>query len=246
MDLLLEATYRAQRDHFWFRGFRAFVGPALAAAADGRRGVRLLDCGCGTGVNLPALARHGQAFGMDLTWRGLQFAHAHGHTRLARASITHLPYASGAFDVLTCFDVLQCLPPPVALDVLREYRRVLAPSGQLVMTVAALEMLRGDHSVLAEEAHRYGRAELRGLLVEAGFTISRLTFTNATLFPLMLATRSLQRWRGLRPAADAHGEITPPPGPINAALTAVLRTEAALVRHVDMPFGSSLLVHATK
>jgi len=245
MDLLLEATHRAERDHFWFKGFRAFVGPTLARAAGGRAGLRLVDCGCGTGVNLPALARHGTAFGMDLTWRGLQFAHAQGHARLARASIVHLPYATASVDVLTCFDVLQCVPPDVAAEVLREFRRVLAPDGQLVMTVAALELLRGDHAVLAEEAHRYGRAELRGLLEAAGFTVRRLTFTNCSLFPMMLATRSVQRWRGLRPAAEAHGEITPPPAPINGALTALLRLEAALVRRMDMPIGSSLLVHAS-
>lgn len=244
MDLLLEATHRAERDHFWFRGFRAFVGPVLARAAAGREGLRLVDCGCGTGVNLPALARHGTAFGMDLTWRGLQFAHTQGHRRLARGSITHLPYADASVDVLTCFDVLQCVPPAVAHDVLREYRRVLRPGGQLVMTVAALELLRGDHSVLAEEAHRYGRAELRQLLTGANFTVHRLTFTNCTLFPLMLATRSLQRWRGLRAAAEAHGEITPPAAPINATLTALLRAEAAMTRWIDMPIGSSLLVHA--
>lgn len=246
MDLLLEATHRAEREHFWFKGFRAFVAPALANAAGGRGALRLVDCGCGTGVNLPALARHGTAYGLDLTWRGLQFARAQGHRRLTRASVTHLPYASSTVDVVTCFDVLQCLPPDAGRAVLQEFHRVLAPGGQLVMTVAALELLRGDHSVLAEEAHRYGRAELRTMLETAGFTVRRLTFTNFTLFPLMLGVRSLQRLRGLRQAADAQGEITPPPAPVNAVLTGLLRLEAAVVRRVDMPIGSSLLVVAMK
>lgn len=244
MDLLLEATHRAEREHFWFKGFRAFVAPALDAAAAGRTGLRLVDCGCGTGVNLPALARHGTAYGLDLTWRGLQFARAQGHRRLARGSVTHLPYASGSVDVVTCFDVLQCLPPDGGRAVLQEFHRVLAPGGQLVMTVAALELLRGDHSVLAEEAHRYGRAELRAMLEAAGFTVRRLTFTNFTLFPLMFGVRTLQRLRGLRPAAEAQAEITPPAAPVNALLAGLLRMEAALVRRIDMPIGSSLLVVA--
>lgn len=246
MDLLLEATHRAERDHFWFKGFRAFIVPALKSAAAGRTDLRLLDCGCGTGVNLTALARHGAAFGIDLTWRGLQFAQAQGHRRLAQGSVTHLPYASGSIDVVTSFDVLQCLPPVAGRSVLAEFHRVLAPGGRLVMTVAALELLRGDHSVLAEEAHRYGRDELSTILEGSGFRIDRLTFTNFTLFPLMLGVRSLQRLRGLRPAADAQREISLPPGPVNAFLTGLLRLEAALVRRINMPVGSSLLVVAQK
>ena len=33
MDRLLEATARAERDHFWFRGFRRFIEPLVADAA---------------------------------------------------------------------------------------------------------------------------------------------------------------------------------------------------------------------
>jgi hypothetical protein len=84
------------------------------------------------------------------------------------------------------------------------------------------------------------------MLEGAGFTVRRITFTNFTLFPLMLGVRSLQRLRGLRQAADAQAEITPPAAPVNALLTGLLRLEAALVRRVDMPIGSSLLVVAMK
>src|SRR3954469_2131610 len=77
MDRLLEATARAERDHFWFRGFRRFIEPMLAAAAGGRR-LEMLDCGCGTGHNLALMRRYGRAYGIDLTWSGLQYAHERG------------------------------------------------------------------------------------------------------------------------------------------------------------------------
>ena len=111
MDLLLEATRRAEREHFWFKGFRAFVAPLVARAAAAHPPRRLLDCGCGTGVNLPMLAQYGTAYGFDLTWTGLKFAKDHGTHRLAQASVVHVPFRDDAFDVVTCFDVLQCLPP---------------------------------------------------------------------------------------------------------------------------------------
>ena len=70
MDRLLEATARAERDHFWFRGFRRFIEPLVADAARGAR-LEILDCGCGTGHNLHMLRNYGRAYGIDLTWAGL-------------------------------------------------------------------------------------------------------------------------------------------------------------------------------
>lgn len=246
MDLLLEATRRAEREHFWFKGFRAFVAPVVARAAASRPPVRLLDCGCGTGVNLPMLARYGTAYGFDLTWTGLKFARDHGTRRLAQASVVQVPFRSGAFDIVTCFDVLQCLPPSLGRMVLSEFHRILAPGGALVMNVAALESLRGDHAVLAEEAHRYERGELHAMVEAAGFHVERLTFTNVTLFPVMFGLRWWQRRRGLKPAEEAGREIGIPSPPVNALFTAALKAEAALVRRFDMPIGSSLLVLARK
>lgn len=246
MDLLLEATRRAEREHFWFKGFRAFVGPVVARAAAAHPPARLLDCGCGTGVNLPLLAQYGTAYGFDLTWTGLKFAKDHGTRRLAQASVVQVPFRDQAFDLVTCFDVLQCLPPELGQRVLAEFHRILAPGGHLVMNVAALEALRGDHAVLAEEAHRYERGQLHGMVERAGFHVERLTFTNASLFPIMFGTRWWQRRRGLKPAAEAQGEISIPSAPVNQALAAVLKVEAALLQRVNMPIGSSLLLLAQK
>jgi SAM-dependent methyltransferase len=246
MDLLLEATRRAEREHFWFKGFRAFVAPVVARAAATRPPARLLDCGCGTGVNLPMLAQYGTAYGFDLTWTGLKFAKDHGTQRLAQASVVHVPFRDAAFDLVTCFDVLQCLPPDVGRQVIAEFHRILAPGGHLVMNVAALEALRGDHAVLAEEAHRYERGELHAAVEAAGFHVERLTFTNTSLFPVMFGLRWWQRQRGLRPAEDAQAEIGIPTAPVNHALTGLLKIEAALVRRLNMPIGSSLLLLAQK
>jgi hypothetical protein len=115
------------------------------------------------------------------------------------------------------------------------------PGGAIVLNVAALELLRGNHSVLAEERHRYTRAMLRNAVTGAGFRVARLTYTNASLFPLMFAVRATQRLVGLKPAEEAEAEITVPAAPLNGALSALLGLEATLVRHVPMPVGSSLL-----
>ena len=239
MDDLLELTGRAEATHFWFRGFRRFVAPAIRQVAGGRAGLRLLDCGCGTGNNLALLRPHGRAYGFDLTAGGTATAHATGYS-VARADITRIPFAAGTFDVVTAFDVMQCIEPDVAA--LREMARVLKPGGAAVLTLAALQSLRGDHAEVWHEVRRYTPATARKLAAAAGLEVERLSFLFATLFPLMFTVRTVQRLlrplRGLR----ADTDITVPPAPVNAALSGLLAVEGAVARHVPMPLGSSLLV----
>lgn len=247
MDRLLEETYRAEQRHFWFRGFRRFVRPLLANATAGLARPRLLDCGCGTGANLALLAEFGEPFGLDLTWRGLEFARQSGRRRLARASLTAVPFASASFDVVTSFDVLYCLPDPAEALAIAEMYRVLRPGGALVVNTAALELLRGDHSVLGGEVRRYTRDRLRWALERGGFSIVRITYTNAVLFPLVATVRALQRLRGLGSPDRTRGDFAVPPAPINALLAGALSIEARLLaKGVNMPVGSSLLCLARK
>jgi SAM-dependent methyltransferase len=246
MDRLLELTYRAEQSHFWFRGFRAYVRPEIARAVAGRPHPRLLDCGCGTGSNLKMLDEFGEAVGFDLTWNGLAFARGQGRTTIARASIGAIPFVSGHFDVVTSFDVFQCLPEPVERDAAREMWRVLKPGGHAVLNVAALEMLSGGHAVLSEEVRRYTPARLRRVFEEAGFSIERLTFAHAALLPLMLPVRLWQRWKSGGNLPPGEFDITVPPAPLNALLTAVVGLEAAALRVTNMPVGGSLLLHARK
>jgi ubiquinone/menaquinone biosynthesis C-methylase UbiE len=243
MDRLLDATARAERSHFWFRGFRRFVTPPLDRAAGGRSGLRLLDCGCGTGNNLPLLRRYGRAAGIDVTFSGLAYARTQGERLVARASATSLPFSDESFDIVTSFDVLYAFDDETARAALAEMHRVLRPGGHLVLNVAALPILRGDHSVLGGEVQRYTRSGLRAHLHRAGFVICRLTYTNAAILPLLAAVRFAQRARGHH---ESNREMTIPPAPINLGLSVLLTVEAALLRIVDMPLGSSLLALAQR
>ena len=246
MDRLLELTYRAEQSHFWFRGFRQYMQPALARATAGVRSPRILDCGCGTGSNLEMLRPYGSAVGFDLTRIGSEFARAHGH-RVAQASISDIPFRSGSFDLVTSFDVFQTLPDAVERSAIAEISRVLKPGGWMLLHVAALDILHGKHSVLSEETRRYTRPSLRALVEGAGFTIERLTFDHFSLLPLMLPVRMWHRLTAKNGIVDAgEGEITVPAAPINAALTALVSMEALALRAVNMPIGSSLMCLARK
>lgn len=246
MDHLLRATAHAEAHHFWFRGFRSFVTPLVHAATAGLPNARILDCGCGTGANLALLNRFGTAYGFDLAETGLRLGREAGRRRLARASVTAAPFPDAAFDLVTSFDVIYSLADVDERAALAEMYRLLRPGGHAIVNVAAMEVLRGDHSVLSHEIRRYDRAGLRARMSAAGFQILRLTYTNTVLSVPLMITRTVQRRRGLRDEQHADQEIAVPPAPLNALLTGVLWMESLWLRAFDAPFGSSLLCLARK
>jgi SAM-dependent methyltransferase len=246
MDRLLQLTHLAEQSHFWFRGFRWFVEPEIRKALAGRSSPLIIDCGCGTGANVEWLRRFARVYGFDLTANGLALGRAMGRTRLARASIAAIPFPDRCADVATSFDVFQCLPDAIEAAALREMWRILKPGGQLLLNVAALDVLRGAHSTLSQEVRRYTPERLRSVVERAGFRIARLTFANASLVPVMLPVRIAQRWQRAGEVPAGEFDIRVPPAPVNAILSAALWTEAAALRYLNMPIGSSLLCRAIK
>jgi SAM-dependent methyltransferase len=246
MHRLLEATYRVEQRHFWWIGLRSFVAPLLERALAGIDHPRMLDCGCGTGANMALLARYGTVFGFDLSPWGLPYARQYGQHRIANASITHIPFGDATFDLVTAFDVLYSLSEEAEAQAAAEMHRVLRPGGRIIVNVAALSILRGNHSVFGAEVRRSTRRRLRRVLSRAGFEIERLTYTNASLFPMMLAVRTFQRATGLATPEEAGTDVVVPPAPINAALAALVSIEARLLRFTNMPIGSSLLAVGKK
>jgi SAM-dependent methyltransferase len=244
MDDLLDLTSQVEADHFWFRGFRAFITPLIDDAAAGRRDLRLIDCGCGTGHNLQLLAPYGRPFGFDLTPGGLAFARRGGRP-VVRAEMMHMPFQAGSFDVLTSFDVLQYVEDDGAA--MREMARLLRPGGTAIVTASALEVLRGGHAAEWPEVRRYTKARLRQIAQGAGLQVQRATYLFGALFPMMLAVRIAARRNNRSEEKKEDWEFSVPAAPINQTLTWLLRAEAALTRHLPIaPAGSSALVVATK
>jgi ubiquinone/menaquinone biosynthesis C-methylase UbiE len=190
-----------------------------------------------------AAGANGRAFAFDLSPGAMVRARAAGRP-LVRADMQHIPFATGAFDLATAFDVVQSVPDDrVAV---REMARVLKPGGHLLINVTALDLLRGDHGDVWGELRRYTPRRAARLMEGAGLEVVRISFLFASLLPLMLAVRTVQKmfraWRAPRGDAD----LAVPPAPFNELLTRLVLGEVRLARRMRLPFGSSLLIVARK
>jgi len=244
VDQLLDATARAEDHHFWFRGLRRNARILLEREIGARRNLRIVDCGAGTGRNLDWLREYGSAVGVEQSAVGLRVARDRGRP-VVRGTVAQLPFPDGSMDLATSFDVLYCLDEHNERQAIREMCRVLRTGGLILLNTAALDVLRGSHSVLSMERRRYTSARLKSLLAGNGLQVLRMTFTNMTTFPLTLASRLLERVRG-RASDASDADLRVPPAPINALLSGAVAIDGMLLRAVDLPIGSSLLAIARK
>ena len=171
-------TALAEARHFWFRGLRAFVTPLIRRATAGRSNPTILDCGCGTGANLRAARSLRPRVRLrSLAGRLVDSARSRHDDAWREPARRPVPFPSGAFDLVTSFDVLYSLEDEDERAAMAEMHRVLKPGGYAIINVAAMDALRGDHSVLSHEVRRYSRhCSTNGS--RAPDSIDRLTYTN--------------------------------------------------------------------
>lgn len=247
-----EDLYKLEEDFWWFVGMREITAAVLDPACPPGPRRRILDAGCGTGVNLAWLRRYaggGEVFGIDLVRTALDFCRERGHPSLAQASVTALPFADDSFDLVTSFDVLVQLPGEGADEAaLGEMWRVLRPGGVAFVRAAAYGWMRSGHDEALGTQRRYRLGELAAKTERAGLRVRRATYANGALLPAAVVRRLVLKPLGL---ADRGSDVKPlPPGTdwLNRALTAALSGEARLLRRpgAKLPAGLSAVCVAEK
>ena len=98
-----------------------------------RRGVRILDVGCGTGVMTAFMTRFGTATGVDYSGPAVRLATAMvPDASFSAGSLIDAGLDSGAYDLITLFDVLEHVPLPQRSGFADELGRLLSRDGTLV------------------------------------------------------------------------------------------------------------------
>jgi SAM-dependent methyltransferase len=241
-------TLAHQAVHWWYRSRRELWLRQVERAArtlgyPGQR-LELLDYGCAAGFDLGALARFGAAHGADVVDAGRLAELAGGGAPGDGAFPIHrlpgdLPRLRGRFHVVTCLDVLEHMDDDV--EGLRTIAALLAPGGQLVVTVPAYDWLWSGEDVISAHRRRYTRESLLRAARDAGFEVLFASYFFASVLPGMAAVvwgRRLvsPRWRE-QTNLDGH------PRWLGGLLHAVTAAEARLVgdERVSLPAGASLV-----
>jgi ubiquinone/menaquinone biosynthesis C-methylase UbiE len=147
-------------------------------------GLKVLSVGVGTGKELgkikAAISPGGTAFGLDLSPVMAQLTRERTGSTVCQADARILPYMDLAFDRLYAAYVLDLLPLADIGQLLMDFRRVLSPSGELVLLAltegidlpsrALVSIWKGVFAISPAMCGGCRPLELCQLVQEAGFT----------------------------------------------------------------------------
>jgi 2-polyprenyl-3-methyl-5-hydroxy-6-metoxy-1,4-benzoquinol methylase len=157
--------------------------------------LKVLDAGCGDGINLLGLSKLSDTHNLSLTLHGVDY----NPIRLDRAlnnvpsatlqcaSLLNLPYGNSTYDVVLCSHTLEHIPD--CRKALAELMRVIRPGGLLIIAVpnegclmARLRnyILQPSISQTTDHVHFFTEETLSSLLKKSGFTI--LSIQRETFF----------------------------------------------------------------
>jgi len=220
----------SEREFWWNADFVALI----ARRANLATARRVLDVGCGLGhwtrTLLPVLAPEATVVGVEpeAAWVAEARRLAPARVTIEQGTAEALPFADGAFDLVTCQTVLIHVRAP--LVALAEMLRVLRPGGTLLLAepsnLGAALLLDGRALTVRE---RVGLAELQAITEAGKAALGEGNNSLGDLLPGMVAALGVTDVRVYQ--SDNAAAVFPPYAtPAQQALVAGLRADAAAGR----------------
>ncbi|MDP3919171.1 MAG: class I SAM-dependent methyltransferase [Nanoarchaeota archaeon] len=224
-----------EEKHWWYIGMRSIFFQLTKKQL--KKSKKILDIGCGCGYNMQILNKFSEVHGIDISNKALKYCKQRGLKNLKLASIEKIPYKDNSFDFVTCFDVIYHNAIKDDVKALKEINRILEKKGKLFIRVPALDIFKGNHDETVHTRERYTKEKLKNRLEHAGFKIDKISYTNFFLSPIVLVMRQI---------SDKKSDISIPSPFVNNILKNILKIEGKMLKHINLPFGVSLIAIARK
>lgn len=239
MDPKYSERYRELYEkHWWWRARTELIIEKLGKLFPVGGEQSILDIGCGDGLFFDRLAKFGDVAGVEPGTDLVRENNPH-RNRIYVCPFDEHFQPGRQYSLILMLDVLEHLDSPDAA--LRRVENLLRPGGKFVATVPAFMLLWTNHDVLNHHHKRYTKATFRAAATEAGLRIDEERYLYHWTCPVKLGVGVVERLFHFKPK--------PPKVPatwMNEILFQISRIEQKTVTRLPMPFGSSLLVVATK
>ncbi len=231
--------FELEESHWWFAGRRAIIEHTLRGLPLSPSEAKILDAGCGTGMNLVTYEKLGKTFGLDFEAEALRYCQRRGLKRLVRGDVQKFPFPDRTFDLVFLLDVISHESIGSDVGVLQDVHRILKRGGLVVLSDSALNFLWSRHDRAFHIRKRYVAREIVQKMDLAGFRVEKSTYFNFFLFfPIAVFRFADKLWRGEDHPVSHLNKVNEG---LNCLLSRIFQAEAPLLRNIRFPFGCSLL-----
>ncbi len=232
-DEMHQKITEVERNHWWYRARRNILIDFLKGHLPSGR--KILDLGCGTGFLLEELNHWGEGWGIEAS----PIARAACKESSVPRVFAPDEFRRGerqTFDIVCLFDVLEHVENEEAF--FQEWSNCFHSETKLVVSVPAFPLLWGNHDEASGHYRRYTRKTLHKTLGKCGYHEVKGTYFNTLLFPLVLGSRTSERFRRKK---IPHGDLDLPGRWANETLYRIFSLESKWAERSRLPFGVSYL-----
>ena len=240
-----EFWFERENTHFWHVGRReaiySFCKPFLKKYFPDFRRITGIEIGIGNGNVTTEFVKRGIPMeGADLFYSSLQFCRKRMDIPLYEADLLKLPFKE-KYDFIGIYDIIEHIEDDKMA--LKNLYNALKPGGLVNITVPACKFLWSQFDEL-DHKRRYSKKELIEKVQEAGFLVRRTSFLMFFLFPVVYVVRKLQTYpKDTKLEHVKEVRIVPV---IKDIFLALFRLEKYLIRLLNFPIGSSLILMAER
>lgn len=236
-----------EENYWWFRARRKVINETIKKYIPRNllKSLNVLDFGCGTGGNHSLLSKFGKVIGVDISEEALMIhKNKYPDSEIYNLASIQRPSFNRSFNLVLMADILEHVDDDSGL--LKFIKQYVASEGYLLITVPAYQFLWSEHDEALQHKRRYSYSQLAKQLHGAGFKINYASHFFASIFPLIVLYRfinkilNLLKPRKTLPTTSYAGNSLF----FNTILTLLFSVESFLMKFFSLPFGASIIILA--
>ncbi len=236
----LRVLYNSEEKHFWFINRKNVIKETFVKYVHPNSDI--IEIGAGTGNIAKMLLNLGYNMSVgEIHANGIEYAKEYGINKRFQFNLLESPFVQH-FDVVAMFDVIEHIENEKLA--LYNISQMLKANGLLIVTVPAHSWLWSMDDVVGHHKRRYTIQSLTKVLVDNGFELLSAKYFFVAIIPLLFL-RTYIRNPNKRKKKESIDQIKLNKL-INATLNVITKYENKLLKHVNSPFGGSIIAVAKK
>ena len=233
---------KVENDHWWYKSLRELVLNTIDKEFQHRRGITILDAGCGTGGLMNYLINNQltNIEGFDISSTAIDIAKKK-YLNVSIGDLEQYRYNDKKYDVIISNDTMYFFSLDEQKKILDEFYKSLNYNGIVILNLPYSNIFSGMHDKAVGIQQRFTQKMINDMIDFSKYGIVRKAYWPFILFPIILLTRSFQKLKlFLDKDIEIKSDIDMPSNWVNNILYQIVKNENKYLS--KKPIGSSLFL----